>query len=70
MRKQLSPSPPPLAGLRGTTSKGRERGRKGGNGRGRGGDKTPPLYAPLIHISGYAAGSGKKSVFKANECSK
>ena len=38
----LQRSPDPLAGLRGPTSKGR-----GGNG-------TPPLHVPPIHISGYA----------------
>ena len=57
----------PLAGLRGPTSKGRrgegiERGKRKGKGgvgkgrgaQGRGGDETPPLHAPVIHISGYA----------------
>jgi len=55
----------PLAGLRGPTSKGTElEGEKEGTGRGergdrkgrgvRGGDETPPLHAPLIHIYGYA----------------
>jgi len=38
----LQHSPDPLAALRGPTSKGR------------GGDKAPPLHAPLSHISGYA----------------
>ena len=55
-----SATPGPLDGLRGPTSKGRgEEGREGGRGgdgkgRGSGGDETPPLHAPLIHISGYA----------------
>ena len=59
-----SAPPDPLAGLRRPTSKGRgedgngrgeKRGREGsGKGvYGRGGDETPPLHAPLIHISGY-----------------
>ena len=59
-------STPPdlLAGLRGPTSKGRGReGRgegkegRGREGEGREGDETPPLHAPLIHISGYAPGA-------------
>ena len=49
-------SAPPdlLAGLRGLLLRGEE-GRGGdGKGEARGGDETPPLHAPLIHISGYA----------------
>ena len=29
---------------------------KGREGKGRGREETPPLHAPLIHISGYAPG--------------
>ena len=46
----------PLAELRGPTSKGRGREAKGKGRKAmeRGGDETPPLHAPPIHISGYA----------------
>ena len=33
---------------------GEKRGREGEGSLGRGGYETPPLQAPLIHISGYA----------------
>ena len=42
-------------GLR-SKGRGREGEWKGGNGKGSGGDKTPPL--PSIHISGYAPDLG------------
>ena len=60
--RAYSAPPDPLAGLRGLLL----RGVRGGTGRGargrggeekrRGGDETPALHAPLIHISGYAPG--------------
>jgi len=50
-------SPDPLAGLRGLLLRGGEG--KGGDGNrrgGEGGDETPPLHAPTIHISQYGPG--------------
>ena len=48
----------PPSWIKGPTSKGRgeEEGEVGGEGIGRerGGEETPPLHAPLIHISEYA----------------
>jgi len=49
---ELTALPRPLAALRGPTSNGR------------GGDETPPLHAPLSHISGYAPSVQQKSAAK------
>ena len=50
---ELTALPRPSSWIKGPTSKGR-----GGDGKvrrgGERGDETPPLHAPLIHISGYA----------------
>ena len=54
-----SAPPDPLAGLRGLLLREWEGTGRGGEGEeGRGGDETPPLHAPLIHVSGYAPDFG------------
>jgi len=72
---QRSPAlPRPIAGLRGLLLRGgngkgggkRKAGDGKGRGRGRegrGGDETPPLHAPAIHISGYAPSMKPLTVF-------
>ena len=64
-RWDLQRSPRPPSWIKGPTSKARRGDWKGrgkeeggdGKGEGSGGDESPPLHAPLIHISGYAPAS-------------
>ena len=53
----LQCSPEPLAGFKGSTSKGREEGRKGGEAKGRmelGGNSIRPRSAPTLYLLFYA----------------